>query len=59
MKTFNPKGLIMKMVKLSLELKKYKEAYKKLKLENEILRSLIQTEQSFEARVWEYITLKD
>jgi len=51
MKTFNPKGLIMKMVKLSLELKKYKEAYKKLKLENEILRSLIQTEQSFEARV--------
>jgi len=50
MKPFNPDGPVMTIVNLVLELDKYKKAYKKAKAENECLKRLIQTKQSFEVR---------
>lgn len=50
MPNYNPKGLVMKMVALVLELDKYKKAYENMKAENEFLKSLIQTKLPFEAR---------
>ena len=51
MKPFNPNGLVMMIVNLVSELDRYKKAYRQVKADNECLKNLLQTKQSFEVRV--------